>query len=99
MEGFVPAFIRESLDRTLRYSIARNNGEVKTLTTADFVAAATGLRPQLDLMEDAHEGREKPTLDRAFEEVMERQAKAAVNGAGLRNIEYDEVSHRVEVGE
>lgn len=57
MEGFLPAFVKEAADRAMRYSIARNNGQIKELTTDDFVDAAIGLRPQLDLMEGAREGK------------------------------------------
>jgi SpoVK/Ycf46/Vps4 family AAA+-type ATPase len=56
MQGFLPAFVKEAIDRTMRYSIARNDGEVQELSTDDFVNAAVGLRPQLELMEGAGEG-------------------------------------------
>lgn len=58
MEGFLPAFVKEAIDRALRYSIARNEGQVAGLATEDFVHAAHGLRPQLDMMNGAKEGRD-----------------------------------------
>lgn len=63
MEGFLPAFVREAIDRAIRYNIAYNGGTPKPLSTADFVDAANGLRPQLALMEDApeHEGADDVT--------------------------------------
>lgn len=61
-DGFLPAFVKESIDRTVRYSLARNNGEPGILTTEDFIHAALGLRPQLDLMNGANEGKMPDTL-------------------------------------
>lgn len=66
MEGFLPAFIKEAIDRATRYSIARNNGKPDVLTTEDFVNAARGLRPQLELMEGAKDAPEKNPLDEAL---------------------------------
>jgi AAA+ superfamily predicted ATPase len=65
MKGFLPAFVKESIDRTLRYAVSRTGGVPTELTTEDFVHAANGLRPQLDLMEDAEEGKHPESLDAA----------------------------------
>jgi transitional endoplasmic reticulum ATPase len=62
MKGFLPAFAAEAIDRAMRYQIHRT-GALGKLETTDFVAAALGLRPQLDLMEGAGEGQRTPTLD------------------------------------
>jgi transitional endoplasmic reticulum ATPase len=71
MEGFLPAFVKEATDRAMRYAIARNDGEVGVLNTQDFVDAADGLRPQLDLMEGASEGTGPETLARALRHEVE----------------------------
>lgn len=71
MEGFVPAFAAEAIDRAVRYSIARTNGRPDVLTTEDFVRAAEGLRPQLDLMNDAGEGKRQPSADAAFASIVQ----------------------------
>jgi transitional endoplasmic reticulum ATPase len=55
-DAFLPAFVKESIDRTVRYALARNGGVVGELSTEDFVHAATGLLPQLQLMNGAGEG-------------------------------------------
>jgi hypothetical protein len=57
MEGMLPSYVKEGADRAFRYALARANGEQEhiKLTTQDFVNAAIGLRPQLDLMEGAKE--------------------------------------------
>lgn len=66
MEGFLPAFCREAIDRTVRYNVSRNQGVVSKLGTMDFVDAANGLRPQLELMEGAKDRKEKVALNEAF---------------------------------
>ena len=70
MEGFLPAFVKEAIDRAMRYAIARTDGTPLTLATADFVHAATGLRPQLDLMEGAKEGVTADNLTASMRKVM-----------------------------
>lgn len=62
MDGFMPAFCSEAIDRAVRYSLARNAGELKAITTDDLVDAATGLRPQLELMEGANDRVAKPDI-------------------------------------
>lgn len=65
-EGFVPAFATEAINRSVRYSMTRNNGKIGKISTADLVNAANGLRPQLEQMEKAQEGTVLPTIDAAF---------------------------------
>jgi len=78
MEGFLPAFVKEAIDRTKRYAIARNAGELTKLTTDDFVHAANGLRPQLEMMNEAKEGVKTDklgdVLKASVREAIERQA-------------------------
>jgi transitional endoplasmic reticulum ATPase len=81
MDGFLPAFVREAIDRAKRYSIARNDGELGTLATEDFVLAAEGLRPQLDLMGEAGEGIKPDALGVA----LTRQVRAAIDQVGIHD--------------
>jgi transitional endoplasmic reticulum ATPase len=55
--GMTPAYIKEIADRTFRYALARNRGNLDGIkvSTADLVSAAKGLVPQLRLMEGADE--------------------------------------------
>lgn len=78
MEGFMPAFVKEAIDRAVRYSIARNAGQLAQLTNDDFVAAANGLRPQLELMNGASEGVGRPTLDASLASVVRREIDATL---------------------
>lgn len=83
MEGFSPAFVRETIDRAKRYALTRNDGQLESLTTADFIAAANGLRPQLELMEDAPEHDRRDTLGIAMERVMTAAVAEAVDDAEI----------------
>jgi hypothetical protein len=87
MQDYLPAFVKESIDRTKRYAIARNDGEVGTLTTEDFVLAAEGLRPQLDLMGEAGEGVKADSLGQA----LEKRVRAAIDQAPIVDTDEDHV--------
>ncbi len=78
MAGFLPAFAKESIDRAMRYNVARNQGKATELSTQDFVAAAKGLRPQLELMEGAKDSIVRPDLDLALGDVIRDAAEMAV---------------------
>jgi len=70
-EGFLPAFAREAIDRAKRYAIARaKNGDIPSLSTNDFVLAAEGLRPQLDMMRDAPELGQADHLSEGFQDLI-----------------------------
>jgi transitional endoplasmic reticulum ATPase len=58
MEGYLPAFVKEAVDRAQRYALSRADGDVSNLRleTEDFVNAAHGLREQFNLMLGASEG-------------------------------------------
>lgn len=84
MAGFLPAFVVESATRALRYSIARGDG--KQIETSDLVMAAEGIRPQLDLMEGAGEGKQRPALDEALAQTVSDAARNVLaNTQGLIN--------------
>jgi transitional endoplasmic reticulum ATPase len=70
MEGYLPAYVKEAIDRSVRYAIERSGGKPEKLTTDDFVLAANGLRSQLELQEQAKEGEHKPTLHTVLQEVV-----------------------------
>lgn len=82
-EGFMPAFVKEALDRAVRYSVSRNAGELSLIGTDDLVAAAEGLRPQLDLMEGASDAAPTNTMDRAFSQIVKGiQSRTEVHRGG-----------------
>lgn len=57
MQEMPPAYIREAIDRAIRYALSRTGGNIDNikLATDDFVHAAVGLAPQLELMKGADE--------------------------------------------
>lgn len=67
VEGYMPAFVREAAERSVRYAIAQHSDKVDGKALVD---AANGLRPQLELMEGASERNSQPTLDAAFKEML-----------------------------
>lgn len=70
--GMVPAFIKEGIDRAMRYTIARNHGRTGKINTSDLVDAAKLLAPQLELMNKAQEGVKTPELSQAFSNAFEK---------------------------
>jgi len=79
MKGFMPCFVKEAVDRTLRYAVARNNGaDVEVLHTEDFTQAAKGLRVQLELMENAGEGVKPDSLGKALERIVKETMDESV---------------------
>lgn len=91
-EGFVPAFAAEAIDRVVRYGIARNEGKMpEFFTTDDLVGAAEGLRPQLDLMNDAKEATKLPTLDAVFRQGVEVMVQDVINQTEVRDRDDDKV--------
>ncbi|QTF81838.1 AAA-ATPase [Gordonia phage Guey18] len=72
MEQFLPAFVREALERAKTYAIARLGGTTGyVLDTPDLVAAARGLRPQLEDQLLAREGEKPVEFTEAFGRAIE----------------------------
>jgi transitional endoplasmic reticulum ATPase len=77
MDGFLPAFIRESITRAVTFAIGRLEGATNyTIDTPDLVRAAHSLKPQLAALNDAGEGVTTPTLDLALAEVVRDATKS-----------------------
>ena len=67
MDGFLPAFVRETINRAVTFAVARMHGEgAYIIDTEDLVHAARSLHPQLAALTDANEGVKRPTLDKAL---------------------------------
>jgi len=78
-DGFLPAFAKEAISRAMAYSISRHRGELGVIATEDLVHAADGLRPQLQLMNDAVEGVSRPTVGSTFAELVRAEVRDTVN--------------------
>lgn len=70
MEGYMPAFVREALDRAVGESISNNDGVLGRITTQDLTDAADSLRDQLALMEGAKDTPREDTMASAFRTVV-----------------------------
>ncbi len=96
MEGFMPAFVKEAIDRANRYTIAKNGGEPGPLTNQDFIDAATGLKPQLNLMNEASDEWHEEPVDAAIGRIVGRtlgnfELRRGPNGNTIL-VEKEEVS-------
>ena len=76
-KGYVPAFVKEAADRSLRYALARNGGQLdgQLISTQDLVHAANGLRPQFIRMNEATES---STAEKPLSLVIKDATKSAV---------------------
>lgn len=99
VDGFTPAFVKAALDRAVRFSIYRNQGELGTISEDDIVFSAESLRKQEQLMHDAPEKKEDSGLvgelttliNQAVRDVVETR----LNGAEFRDIDGDKVGELV----
>ena len=82
-EGYLPAFVAESVDRAMLASITRGGGILLPLTTADIRNGAMSLRPQFVLMEKASEVDTPPI----FETVFRNTIREAITGMETVNDE------------
>lgn len=90
-EGYMPAYVREAIERAVRYTIARL-GRVGQISTPDLIHACESLRPQFELQEGASDQHEKlPPLDRMLRQMIEDHAtpsSEAIEEAVDSRIEY-----------
>ena len=66
-EHYLPAYIREGVDRAMRYAIINGSDRIGT---DELVASADGLRQQWSLQQEAGEGEQMPNLDRSMREAI-----------------------------
>jgi len=70
-EGFLPAFLREMIDRAKRYALDQlDENQAFKLGTSDFADAALGLRTQLKMMQEAGEGTPRDALSEALKRAI-----------------------------
>lgn len=87
MNGYLPAFIKEAVDRALRYAVSRTETDDEIdISTEDLVDAAAGLRPQLDLMSGASEQKQTTAL---VESVAETVRVGTLQAMEDSSFEYD----------
>jgi transitional endoplasmic reticulum ATPase len=82
MKGFLPAFVREGVDRAKSMAIHRLKGAVNyVLSTADLVTAAESLHDQLRLYNEAESERQTTELNEALRKLARDAALEALNSA------------------
>ena len=102
MQGFLPAFVKESLTRAVMFAIDRQGGQrTYTIGTEDLVNSAVSLRPQLEALEGAGEGERRPALEAALGNVVKGAVKALStadeHGEGYSKVkEFDAEGDEVE---
>lgn len=96
-DGFLPAFATEAINRSKMYSIVRHGGNPSKIDTQDLVLAAEGLRPQLELMQDAKEGAEIPQLDNALKVAVTEVATEVLNKSRMTDRDGDSVGYYLQV--
>jgi transitional endoplasmic reticulum ATPase len=98
--GFMPAYVKEALERAVRYTIARTGRAGQKINGPDLINALDSLRDQYDLQERASDHIEPlPPLDQMFrqmiqenseiptdklEEIVDEKITYRMNGARLR---------------
>lgn len=100
MTNFLPAFVREAVNRAQTVAIGRTKGASNwTIGTSDLVTAAISLHSQLEQLEGASEGKRKPDFDRVFEAAVRNAVGDlavydARHGVGMAIIPVDENTAR-----
>lgn len=85
MDGFYPAFVKETVTRAQSVALALSKGAVDySIGTKDLVVAAHSMRPQLELMEAASEKSTRPTLDIALSDIVQDVSTKVQNDTILR---------------
>lgn len=85
-EGYMPAFVKEVFDRSVRYAITLHDGKLGEIDTEAICLAADGLRDQYRLMEDASEDVRSTDLGSALERVV----RDAVTGTEVIDPDNDD---------
>lgn len=94
MEGFEPAFVRQTFDQAAVAALIRTKSREYVLATEDLVGAAELLRPQHDLHRDKEERSKVVTIDtlvrREFARTLQEDLQLTWNGD---EIDVSLVSH------
>jgi transitional endoplasmic reticulum ATPase len=81
MEGMLPAYVVEAAGRAFKYALTNEGGSVESMriTTENLIHAASGLKPQLELMEGAKEGGKADPLSIQIREAVKRGVVDTIN--------------------
>lgn len=85
MDGYMPAFVHEALNRSVRYAMDDDTGDIMPIDTDALVFAADGLRDQFALMQGASDKRSFDPLGAA----MHAAVTTAVQGTVIEREGYE----------
>lgn len=99
MQDFVPAFIKEAVDRARVVSLARNEGQIRKLETEDLEIVAGVLNNHLEMMNAAQESTEPDALGTLLDKKIIDGVKKVVQHTGVELTEGIEAKGILEVEE
>jgi len=91
VHGYMPAFVREVFDRSVRYAIAENDGELGVIGTELICLASDSLRDQHELMSGAKENISQGELGTALERVV----TSALDGVRVMDADNEDITSYV----
>ena len=97
MEGFEPAFVRQTFDQAAEAAIIRTKSLDYVLTTSDFVDAANLLRPQHDMHTNTAEQGKQVTFDSILERLVSSQLAKLQLDVVLNDGDYEGMAHAREI--
>lgn len=89
LEGFEPAFVRQTFDQAATAALIRTGSRDFKLGTKDFVNAAIILRPQHDMHRDRSDERKATSLDHILGELIVKAVTENVTGKIELNGDYE----------
>jgi transitional endoplasmic reticulum ATPase len=93
--GFMPAYVKEGLERAVRHTIARTGKGGQPINGEDLIHAMDSLRDQYDLQEKASDHVEQlPPLDRMFREMIRDNAEIPTDV--LENLLSDQLNNKLD---
>lgn len=92
-DGFTPAYVKEAIERAVRYTIART-GDAGPIATMDLVHACNSLRAQQALQEAANDSHEKlPPLDQMFRQMVQEESN--VDADSMRLVIDERINEKI----
>lgn len=93
LDGFEPAFVRQTFDQAAEAAIIRTKSLDYVLTTRDFVNAANLLRPQHDMHSNREERGKSVTFDSLFVRLVREQLQELQMDVTLNDGDYEGMAH------
>lgn len=95
MDGYMPAFVHEALNRVVRYSIDDDTGLVMPIDTTALITAADSLRDQYAMMQGATDRNIVSDLDSAFTRIIGERVTDVISRTQV--CDEDDGMHRFDL--